>query len=224
MKKVKTGIGKNISDCREDMDLTMGELAEKIGVSKNTINRWECNSSVPNAEDIRKLSQLFGVTCDKLITGTDTPNRTLVEELGLSNQAIERLKSKQSKMFGVEAKAINLLLTPYYRGILTSLYEYLSANYREPYMATTQGIKQVFPPMIFPSLLPSDGEGKMAYSIGDQIDMFLGNDEHKYVIEKAMLLNLMNEISKAKDEVYIKAIPVKMSFETEEENDETSKR
>lgn len=224
MKKLKTGIGKNISDCREDMDLTIEELAAKMNVSKNTISRWELNHNIPNAEDIRKLSHIFGVSCDRIITGTDTPNRTLVEELGLSNDSIERLKSKQSKAFGFEAKAINLLLTPYYRGLLFSLYKYLHTNFRESHVTTTQGIKRFFPPMVFPPLLPSDEDGKIAYSIGDQIDTLMERDEHKNMIEKAMLLNLMNEISNAKEEVYKKALPVNMTFETGAKDDETSER
>lgn len=84
-------------------------------------------------------------------------------------------------------------------------------------------MKQLFPPMAFPPLIPSDDKERIAYSIGDPIDILLDNFENKYVIEKAMLLNLMNEISQAKEEVYKKAMPANVTFESEVSN-ETSKR
>ncbi len=219
MKKNKNGIGKRISDCREDMDLTMEELATIMDVGQATINRWESNKTEPNATQIGKLSKVFNTSCDYIITGIETKDRTIYDEIGLTTESIDRLKSKQSKIFGIEAKAINLLLSPPYRGILISIYEYLFVNYREPYVMTSNGIKQVFPPTMFPPLIQED-DITVADSIGGSIDALFEGNEATKVFEEAKLLNLMIDISKAKEEVYKRAIPVRMSFDKEEKKDE----
>ena len=217
-KNLKSGIGRRISECREDMDMTMEDLATMIGVSTNTINRWENEGVPPKATDIAKLSKALNTTCDFLITGIPAENKVLVDELGLSGEAIERLKSKQSRALGIEAKAINLLLSRHYRGLLSSLYMYLFPNFQEPYVQTTKGLVQGLPPMAFPPLIPTEGT-KVAYSIGDAIDILLDRAEPKEILDRVMLVKLMNEISDAKKKVYEKAVPVNMSFERSKEHE-----
>lgn len=46
---------------------TQEELAEKMGVSRQSISKWEGAQSVPDLEKILKLSNLFGVSTDYLL-------------------------------------------------------------------------------------------------------------------------------------------------------------
>ena len=43
------------------------ELAEKLGVSRQSVSKWENNGSIPDLNKILQLSQLFGVTTDYLL-------------------------------------------------------------------------------------------------------------------------------------------------------------
>ena len=51
------------------------ELAEKIGVSRQAISKWERSESSPDTDNLIALSNLYGVTIDELIYGTDKPKR-----------------------------------------------------------------------------------------------------------------------------------------------------
>ena len=63
-------LGDNIKSYRVRNDMLQGELAKKLGVSKQTISSWETNRTEPNIGAIEKMSQLFN--CSKLdIIGQD---------------------------------------------------------------------------------------------------------------------------------------------------------
>ena len=51
--------------------LTQEELADRIGVSRQTITKWESGLITPNLEYLLDLSDIFGVTIDTLIKNDD---------------------------------------------------------------------------------------------------------------------------------------------------------
>ena len=55
-------MGERIRDCRQKAGLTMEELAEKVGVQKSAVNKWE-KGNVENLKRsiIQKLAELFNV-------------------------------------------------------------------------------------------------------------------------------------------------------------------
>lgn len=47
--------------------LSQEELAEKLGVSRQAVSRWEVGSVQPDASNVLQLSKLFSVTADYLL-------------------------------------------------------------------------------------------------------------------------------------------------------------
>ena len=62
-------LGTNISRLRAEHHLSQGDLAEALAVSRQSVSKWETDSSVPDLDKLVKLSQLFGVSLDELVTG-----------------------------------------------------------------------------------------------------------------------------------------------------------
>lgn len=62
-------LGTRINRLRTEKKLSQGELAEALGVSRQSISKWETDSSVPELDKLMKLSRLFGITLDELVTG-----------------------------------------------------------------------------------------------------------------------------------------------------------
>lgn len=54
---------------RTENGLSQGDLAERMHVSRQTISRWENGATIPSAESIRLLSQLYGISADALLHG-----------------------------------------------------------------------------------------------------------------------------------------------------------
>ena len=66
-------LGTNISRLRAEHHLSQGDLAEALEVSRQSVSKWETDSSVPDLDKLVKLSQIFGVSLDELVTGEAGP-------------------------------------------------------------------------------------------------------------------------------------------------------
>lgn len=59
-------IGKNILNLRKSINLSQEQLAEKIGVARQTISNWELDESSPDLKQAKELSKIFNVSLDDL--------------------------------------------------------------------------------------------------------------------------------------------------------------
>ena len=60
-------LGQKITNLRKARGMTQEELSESIGVTRQTISKWELDTSTPDLDYLCKLCDLFGVTADYLI-------------------------------------------------------------------------------------------------------------------------------------------------------------
>lgn len=56
---------------RKSRGMSQEELAEKIGVSRQAVSKWESEQSMPDLDKVILLSDFFGVTTDYLLKGTE---------------------------------------------------------------------------------------------------------------------------------------------------------
>ena len=61
--------GENLQFYRKKENITQEQLAERLGVSRQTISKWEADSSYPEMEKILQLCDMFGCTMDVLLRG-----------------------------------------------------------------------------------------------------------------------------------------------------------
>ena len=59
-------IGKKIIELRKKSGLSQEELAEKVGVTRQTISKWELEETCPDIKESLELSKIFNVTLDEL--------------------------------------------------------------------------------------------------------------------------------------------------------------
>lgn len=64
-------INKQIKVLRSNHNYTQEDLAEKLNVSRQTISKWELGTSEPDLNMVIRLSELFSVSTDHLIMGSD---------------------------------------------------------------------------------------------------------------------------------------------------------
>ena len=60
-------LSEKIVNLRKARNMSQEELAEKLGVSRQAVSRWEVGSALPDASNILQLSKLFGVSADYLL-------------------------------------------------------------------------------------------------------------------------------------------------------------
>lgn len=60
-------IGENITKLRKRYNYSQEEVAEKIGVTKQTIAQWESGESIPDVLHSNALAELFDIALDNLV-------------------------------------------------------------------------------------------------------------------------------------------------------------
>ena len=62
-------LGERLYELRTKYEMSQGDLAERLNVSRQTISKWENNMSVPELDKIIALSNVFGVSVDYIVKG-----------------------------------------------------------------------------------------------------------------------------------------------------------
>lgn len=68
-------LGKTISCLRVEAGLSQSDLAEALGVSRQSVSKWETDAAVPELDKLMKLSELFHISLDQLVKGAETASQ-----------------------------------------------------------------------------------------------------------------------------------------------------
>lgn len=72
-------IGDKLKKARQDKKLTQEEVAEKLFVSRQSISNWENNKTYPDIGNVIALSDLYQISLDELLKGSDNFMKHLEE-------------------------------------------------------------------------------------------------------------------------------------------------
>ncbi len=88
-------LSEKIYELRTQHNLSQGDLANELNVSRQSISKWENGNSTPDLEKIVKLAEIFNVSLDELIkneekeeTIVNTPEENLAPETNTRNKKI----------------------------------------------------------------------------------------------------------------------------------------
>lgn len=74
-------IGKFIAELRKEKDLTQKELANKIGVTDRAVSKWENGRGMPDVSLLRKISEIFDITVNELLSGEKIDDKDKAQKL-----------------------------------------------------------------------------------------------------------------------------------------------
>ena len=60
-------IGSKLLQLRKKAGLSQGEMADRLGVSRQAISKWECDESLPDTENLIMIAKLFAISLDELV-------------------------------------------------------------------------------------------------------------------------------------------------------------
>ena len=69
-------LGQNIARLRAQKNLSQGDLADALEVSRQSVSKWETDASIPELDKLLRLAELFGVTLDELVKGESAQPET----------------------------------------------------------------------------------------------------------------------------------------------------
>ncbi len=121
-----------IINLRKKCGWSQEELAEQMGISRQSVSKWESGMSIPEIDKIIKLSELFGVSTDYLLKdeleeALPTESKELPQE-GIKSVSVEEANTYMTLTESVANKialAVALfILSPITLIILSGLSEY----------------------------------------------------------------------------------------------------
>lgn len=61
------GLGNHLFNARKRKGLSQEEVAEKLGISRQTISKWETDETLPDIRQSKRLAVLYGLSLDELV-------------------------------------------------------------------------------------------------------------------------------------------------------------
>ena len=99
-------IGKFLQELRKEHGLTQEQLAEKTGVTRRTVSRWETGSNMPDMDILIDLSDLYAVDLREILSGERKSERmdqelkeTVLQVADYSNEEKARLLNRMHWLF-----------------------------------------------------------------------------------------------------------------------------
>ena len=89
-------IGQKLKQTRLDSGLTQETVAERVGVSRQTVSNWENNRSYPDIASLLALSDLYSLTLDELLKG----DAAMIRHLEQSSDVVQS-KNRLSRLLVV---------------------------------------------------------------------------------------------------------------------------
>ena len=60
-------LGNSLYSARKKIGMSQEEVAEKLGVSRQTISKWELDETLPDIRQSKRLAGLYHLTLDELV-------------------------------------------------------------------------------------------------------------------------------------------------------------
>jgi len=79
----------NLKRLRKENNLSQEELAEKLGVSRQSVSKWESNSAYPEMDKLIQISNMFNIGIDELLNKDVREVREKVETKNTINKYID---------------------------------------------------------------------------------------------------------------------------------------
>lgn len=126
-------LGEKLAKVRKEKNITQEQLADYLGVSRQSISKWESDIAYPETDKLIRMSELFDCSLDYLLkesvtekaNDTETPDgakTTVISPLGIRAFKIFNLfdyeyKSKRT-LFGVPLVHVNMSADKTAKGII----------------------------------------------------------------------------------------------------------
>ncbi len=112
-------IGVFLKELRNDANLTQEQLAEKLGVSRRTVSRWETGSNMPDLDILIELSDYYQVDLREILNG-ERKSEKMNKELQETVLQVAEYSSEENRnstiivrnyfIVGIAALVINVII------------------------------------------------------------------------------------------------------------------
>lgn len=174
-------LGEKIISERKKCKLSQEDLAEKLGITRQTISNWELNETSPDLKQASKLCDIFNISLDEL-TGKENAILTKLDKTESNSKLIIKLV----KTVGITLGTLIFILL-----CIVSIYIYSTNYYTAEPTATGEGRFCYYNGKISDyTVMKNNSDGSLSYDVGDiniinDLDLYnIKTGEPKEILEK----------------------------------------
>lgn len=174
-------LGEKIISERKKCKLSQEDLAEKLGITRQTISNWELNETSPDLKQASKLCDIFNISLDEL-TGKENAILTKLDKTESNSKLIIKLV----KTVGITLGTLIFILL-----CIVSIYIYSTNYYTAEPTATGEGRICYYNGKISDyTVMKNNSDGSLSYDVGNiniinDLDLYnIKTGEPKEVLEK----------------------------------------
>ncbi len=104
-------LGENIKTLRKQAGMSQEELAIRLHVVRQTVSKWENNLSVPDADLLQQMAELFEVKADALLGAqilAEPDRNELAEQLSRINEQLAVRNRRAKRIWTVIAAVLGI--------------------------------------------------------------------------------------------------------------------
>lgn len=177
-------LGEKIISERKKCKLSQEDLAEKLGITRQTISNWELNETSPDLKQASKLCDIFNISLDEL-TGKESAILTKLDKTESNSKLIIKLV----KTVGITLGTLIFILL-----CIVSIYIYSTNYYTAEPTATGEGKICYYNGKISDyTVMKNNSDGSLSYDIGD---INIMNDLDLYNVKKGEPKEILEKIVK----------------------------
>ena len=177
-------LGEKIISERKKCKLSQEDLAEKLGITRQTISNWELNETSPDLKQTSKLCDIFNISLDEL-TGKENAILTKLDKTESNSKLIIKLV----KTVGITLGTLIFILL-----CIVSIYIYSTNYYTAEPTATGEGRFCYYNGKISDyTVMKNNSDGSLSYDIGD---INIMNDLDLYNVKKGEPKEILEKIVK----------------------------
>ena len=124
-------LGNSLFQARRKSGLSQEAVAEKLGVSRQTVSKWETDETVPDICQSKKMAVLYNMTLDDLID-FDLEQNKIQEIIEKTNESVEE-KIDWTKEWGQKYPILltyqSIVDIPFYAQRLCAMLDKLQQDY-----------------------------------------------------------------------------------------------
>lgn len=121
-------LGNKLVNLRKEKKLSQDALADKLGVTRQTISNWELNITKPDIIQIKNLSEIFNMSIDELL---DNNTKDIIEKK-ISNT--EKLTNKTNKYIKITLITLYFIILIFL--ISLTIYFFNKKNFTDEYQTS----------------------------------------------------------------------------------------
>lgn len=177
-------LGEKIISERKKCKLSQEDLAEKLGITRQTISNWELNETSPDLKQASKLCDIFNISLDEL-TGKENAILTKLDKTESNSKLIIKLV----KTVGITLGTLIFILL-----CIVLIYIYSTNYYTAEPTATGEGRFCYYNGKISDyTVMKNNSDGSLSYDIGD---INIMNDLDLYNVKKGEPKEILEKIVK----------------------------